>query len=356
MDPGSNRRSSKRSSFLGEKGPLFELCSSRLTLLLKWELWMIRFSAGAIFASSTSKFGIEILRIYDEDLNSSTESTNTTSLIHCIASAGNCELVHTSVLNLIFQQAKVAGVGNLSKWRSEICSRCWSAPWFFENLPSIRSSEFLADGPDWHLWSWFVLAFHSSPLWTGGVALRLTNSVDVILADDVLEKTQLDLQKSPDIPGVSRILGRPIVAARHSQRTTGHSTRNWMRWENIGWLVTWEFPLRTDSASWTSLESFIPLISLCNSWIFPVSSWIVSWSPTNLRLSIVSMVELWNFFNSSVSLKLLSWASRKSKFCSNNLSWRSYWSRRWSSSAWTGWSSSCCDSIVSINFCILLRS
>ena len=34
----------------------------------------------------------------------------------------------TSVLNLIFQHANVAGVGNLSKWRSEICSRCWSAP------------------------------------------------------------------------------------------------------------------------------------------------------------------------------------------------------------------------------------
>ena len=48
--------------------------------------------------------------------------------IHCIASVGNYVQVHTSVLNLIFQQAKVAGVGNLSKWRSEICSRCWSAP------------------------------------------------------------------------------------------------------------------------------------------------------------------------------------------------------------------------------------
>ena len=57
--------------------------------------------------------------------DSSTESTNSTSLIHCIASVGNCEQVQTSVLNLIFQQANVAGVGNLSKWRSEICSRCW---------------------------------------------------------------------------------------------------------------------------------------------------------------------------------------------------------------------------------------
>ena len=76
---------------------------------------MILFNAEAILASSTSKFGIEIPRIDDEDLKSSTESTISTSLIHCIASVGNCEQVHTSVLNLIFQQANVADEGNLSK-------------------------------------------------------------------------------------------------------------------------------------------------------------------------------------------------------------------------------------------------
>ena len=76
---------------------------------------MISFSAEAILASSTSKFGIGIPREDDEDLNSSTESTNSTSLIQCIASVGICEQVHTSVLNRIFQQAKFAGVGNLPK-------------------------------------------------------------------------------------------------------------------------------------------------------------------------------------------------------------------------------------------------
>ena len=111
---------------------LLAFCSSRLILLLKCELWMILFRAEAILASRTSKFGIEIPRTDDEVLNLSTEPTNSTSLIHCIDSVGNCEQVHTSVLNLIFQQAKVACVGNLSKWRSEICSRCWSAPNFFE--------------------------------------------------------------------------------------------------------------------------------------------------------------------------------------------------------------------------------
>ena len=63
-------------------------CSSRLILLLKWELRMILFTAEAILASNTSKFGIEIPRIDDEVLTSSTESTNSTSLIHCIASVG----------------------------------------------------------------------------------------------------------------------------------------------------------------------------------------------------------------------------------------------------------------------------
>ena len=73
------------------------------------------FSAEAILASSTSNFGIEIPRIDDEDFKSSTESTISTSLIQCIASVGNCEQVRTSVLNLIFQQAHVVDVGNLSK-------------------------------------------------------------------------------------------------------------------------------------------------------------------------------------------------------------------------------------------------
>ena len=76
---------------------------------------MILFNAEAILASSTSKLDIEIPRVDDEDLKSSTDSTIYTSLIHCIASVGNLEQVHTSVLNLIFQQAKVAGVGTLSK-------------------------------------------------------------------------------------------------------------------------------------------------------------------------------------------------------------------------------------------------
>ena len=94
---------------------------------------MILFSAEAIFASSSSKFGIWVPLTEHEDFRSSTESANSTSVIHSIASEWNCEQVHTSVLNLIFQEANVADVQNLSKWGSEIFAfyqrSSWSRFW-----------------------------------------------------------------------------------------------------------------------------------------------------------------------------------------------------------------------------------
>ena len=67
---------------------------------------MILFIAEAILASSTSKFGIEIPPIVDEILKSPTESTNSTSLIHCIASVSKLLTTHTLVLNLILPASK----------------------------------------------------------------------------------------------------------------------------------------------------------------------------------------------------------------------------------------------------------
>ena len=90
---------------------------------------------------------------------------------------------------------------------------------------------------------------------------------------------------------------------------------------NIGWLVTWEFPLRTDSASWKSLESFIQFTSFFNSCNLPDNSIIVFWSLMRFCLASVSKVELWNFRNSSISAKLYWWTSRKS-FCWRHNSYR----------------------------------
>ena len=59
---------SRQSIFHERNGPASGLfCSSRLTFFLKRVFWMILFSAEAILASSTSKFGIEIPRTDDDD-------------------------------------------------------------------------------------------------------------------------------------------------------------------------------------------------------------------------------------------------------------------------------------------------
>ena len=101
--------------------------------------------------------------------------------------------------------------------------------------------------------------------------------------------------------------------------------------KDTSWLATCECPLRTDSASWKSLESFIQLISFCNYCILPINSRIISRSSINVLLAKKSKEELWNFFNSSISLRLFSWAARRSHFCFNSCSWRNCWScrRRW---------------------------
>ena len=70
---------------------------------------------------------------------------------------------------------------------------------------------------------YFVLAFHFSPLWTNGAALRSMNSIDAILV--------------------------AFSAVRRYEKMSQHPFRYWMRCDDTGRLVTWEFPLRIDSAS-----------------------------------------------------------------------------------------------------------
>ena len=218
-------------------------------------------------------------------------------------------------------------------------------------------TEFLADGPDWHLWSWTGVRFSFFSAVDGWIGSDIpepygSNSCGQGAVEDATGFTKT----FPDIPCVSQMLGgRSLQLGIPIERLRIPPGTEWGGKET-GWLVTWECPLRTDSASWKSLELFIQFTSFCNSCILPVSSRIVSWSSTHLLLAIVSTVEPWNFFNSSISLRLFSWASRRSHFCFTNFSWRSWWSCRRRSSAWAWWSSSFCDSIVSFNFWKLLRS
>ena len=194
---------------------------------------MILFSAEAIFPSSTSKSGVWVPLIEREDLRSSTYSTIFTSLVHSIASVGNCDQVHTSVLNLFFQQANVAGLGNLSKWRSEICSRCWSAPFFFFWKSSITGVERISG---WRSW---LASRIQGCVWCLAFTRYMQWCMFRHIGNPRIEPLRIRCRRrrcwiyknvsryTMRVPNVWRL----IVAARHSHRTAQQSTRIGKRWE-----------------------------------------------------------------------------------------------------------------------------
>ena len=106
--------------------------------------------------------------------------------------------------------------------------------------------------------------------------------------------------------------------------------------KDTGRLVTWEFPLRTDSVSWNSLESFKQFTWFCSSCTLPDNSKTVFWSLMSFRLASVSKIELRNFRNSFISVRLCWWTSRNSNCCRHNSARRI---GRPSSSAWAAWNS-----------------
>ena len=123
-------------------------------------------------------------------------------------------------------------------------------------------TEFLADGPDWHLWSWtgvWFSFFSAVDEWIGSDIWEL-HSMDSIPADKVLKKTRLDLQKRFPKNHVCPKCLAPFSAARHSYRTALHSTRNWMRCErhrstgNVG----------MSTAYWFSILKFFWIIHTIN--------------------------------------------------------------------------------------------
>ena len=73
---------------------------------------------------------------------------------------------------------------------------------------------------------------------------------------------QVDLQKTfPDIPCVSHMHGGPFFRRGDTNEGLNIPSGIGCGENDTGRLVTWEFPLRTDSASWKSLESFIQFTS-----------------------------------------------------------------------------------------------
>ena len=120
----------------------------------------------------------------------------------------------------------------------------------------------------------------------------------------------------PNIPCVSQMLGGLSLRLGIPRERLCIPPGSRKGGKNEGWLVTWDCPLRTDSASWKSLESFIQLTSFCSSWILAVSSRIVSRSSINLLLENSSNVDHWKPLQFFHLIETLIWASRRSRFCS----------------------------------------
>ena len=143
-------------------------------------------------------------------------------------------------------------------------------------------TDFLANCPDWHIWSWScvrLLLFSTLDEWSG-------SSIDELHWFNSwgwgAEEEAAGFSKTfPEKPCVSQMLGGPSLRLGIPiERLCIPSAKGWGV-SDTGRLVTWCSPLRTDSASWKSVESFIQLISFFKSCILPVGSKIVSWSSTN---------------------------------------------------------------------------
>ena len=123
-------------------------------LILEAEFWMILFSAEAIFASSESNFGIRIPL---------TEHTYFRP-IHWINQLHFFDPQHsfrrklwTSTylsLESYLPTSERCWCGKFVKMKIRNLQSLLVGPIILWNLPSLGSNEFLADGPDWHLWSW----------------------------------------------------------------------------------------------------------------------------------------------------------------------------------------------------------
>ena len=207
-----------------------------------------------------------------------------------------------------------------------------------KKLHPTRSDEFLTDGPHCRLWSWT------------GVCLSLIKCGDVCSdSSEIQGLNPCGQGDEEDVVGFTNTFpDKPCVMSGGSPlRQDLEMVRS-----IAGWEVTWDCHCvliqHLQNLSNHSYTSVVP-----DSWL-----WVQGWC-CDLRtifLEIPSNVDPWHRFNSSISLRLFIWTSRRSRFCSDNWSWSS-WSRRSCSSPARAWSISLrWDSIFPFNFWIFLLS
>ena len=145
------------------------------------------------------------------------------------------------------------------------------------------------------------------------------NSTDAILVDKVLMMTHLDWQKRFPMYHVSHMLGSPSLRLGDTKEFLNIPSSIGWGGNDTGRLVTWEFPLRIDSASWKSLIHTIdfipPFLYLVNKFMDRISIFDLSyprncvecWTLKSLPFFHLIETFLMNFTNIPIFSNICTW-------------------------------------------------
>ena len=174
--------------------------------------------------------------------------------------------------NPMFQHENIEGVGNLSKWSSDICSLCWS---HIAGKKEFMVDALLAKNRNMDRVSCLFFTFRDkspcTPLHWDSTCGTLIRSVKNSLIRYLWWTEQCTwIAKNVSLcPRQLRVSSGILWSGLNIDRGLGTTA---------SWLGTWKFfPLQIDSLSWNYLESFKEFNLACNSCVCEVSSCIVAW-------------------------------------------------------------------------------
>ena len=178
-------------------------------------------------------------------------------------------------LESYFQHENVCGVENLSKWSSEIWSRCWSAPWFLKFLSNVWLNEWMSGWRTSQKSGCWDCVFVSITTFSCGLLRaclhrkfsRNWNIPRIVHSRTTCGSVCNAYSKAADFRRGSTVL----LDQLKEEITQVHLER--------GIVV---HSALIDAASLNSLEPFIQLISFCNSSTLIMSSLVMFWFSVNI--------------------------------------------------------------------------
>ena len=256
--PGSIRRSDKLSVFLGGSGPLCELFVPP-----DWPFFWI--GSSRWFGSVLKQFS---RRVTQSLARSSSGGARRCEIIHWINHLHFFDPKHSFLRKLrtstylgleSYLPASKRGLCRefikMKIWNLQSLLVCPTTLWRVSSTEDDRNFGWLSRLASLILILCLSLTLFTVDEWSGSSVLVLHgfNSCGKGAEEDATGLAET----FPDIPCVSQMLGGPSLRLGiPKERLSIPSGIGWGG-NDTSWLVTWECPLRTDSASWKSLGSFM---------------------------------------------------------------------------------------------------